>query len=110
MVAKLYWPEEARLSEPEILAKVHAIAERDSRVKGHVLDMVWIHKFDETSTIHIKKALGTNHAAQGSRVFYIIIFRRLEPITTLSGPEFRDAWWQIAVCRCSFIFVPTHVH
>ncbi|KIK35380.1 hypothetical protein CY34DRAFT_586747 [Suillus luteus UH-Slu-Lm8-n1] len=99
MVAKLYWPEEARLSEPEILAKVHAIAERDSRMKGHVPDMVWIHKFDETSTIHIKEALGTNHAAQGSRVFYIIIFRRLEPITTLSGPEFRDAWWQIVVCH-----------
>lgn len=99
MVAKLYRPEKARLSEPEILAKVHAIAERDSRVKGHVLDMVWFHKFDETSTTHIRKASGMNHAAQGSRVFYIIIFRRLEPITTLSGPEFRDAWWQIVVCH-----------
>jgi hypothetical protein len=110
MVAKLYWPEEARLSEPEILAKVHAIAERDLRVQGHVPDMVWFHKFDETSTTHIRKELGMNHAAQGSRVFYIIVFRKLEPITALSGAEFRDAWWQIIVCKYSFIFVLTIIH
>ncbi|KAG1857266.1 hypothetical protein C8R48DRAFT_607377 [Suillus tomentosus] len=99
MVAKLFWPEEARLSEPEILAKVQAIAERDSRVKGHVPDMVWFHRFDETSTAHIRKALGMNHNTQGSWVFYIIVFRKLQPITDLSGPEFRDAWWQIINCH-----------
>lgn len=99
MVAKLYWPEESRLSEPEILVKVQAIAEHDSRVKGHVPDMVWFHKFDETSTTHIRKALEMNNAAEGSRVFYVIVFRRLEPITSLSDPEFRDAWWQIVVCH-----------
>ncbi|KAG1739503.1 hypothetical protein EDD22DRAFT_735512, partial [Suillus occidentalis] len=99
MVAKLYWPEEVCLSEPEILAKVHAIAEHDLRVKGHVLDMVWFHKFYETSTTHIRKELGMNHTAQCSRVFYIIVFRKLEPITALSGAEFHDAWWQIVVCH-----------
>ncbi|KAG2108370.1 uncharacterized protein F5147DRAFT_694687 [Suillus discolor] len=99
MVAKVFWPEEARSSEPEILAKVHAIAERDLRVKGHVPDTVWFHMFDETSTAHIRKALGMNHDTQGSRVFYIIVFRKLEPITDLSGPEFRDAWWQIINCH-----------
>ncbi|KAG2744858.1 hypothetical protein P692DRAFT_20742868 [Suillus brevipes Sb2] len=99
MVAKLYWPEESCLSEPEILVKVQAIAEHDSRVKGHVPDMVWFHKFDETSTTHIRKALGMSNAAEGSCVFYVVVFRRLEPITSLSGPEFRDAWWQIVICH-----------
>ncbi|KAG1784623.1 uncharacterized protein HD556DRAFT_1251073 [Suillus plorans] len=105
MVAKLFWPEEARLSEPEILAKVQAIAERDSWVKGHVPDMVWFHRFDETSTARIRKALGMDHNTQGSRVFYIIVFRKLQPITDLSGPEFRDAWWQIINCSYCLLTV-----
>ncbi|KAG1719638.1 uncharacterized protein EDB91DRAFT_1351878 [Suillus paluster] len=99
LVAKLYWPEESRESEPEILKKVYKIAEREMKVKGHVPDMVWFHKFEGTSTANIRKALGMDDAERGSRVLYIIVFRKLIPITKLSGMEFLTAWWQVVVCH-----------
>lgn len=102
LVFKLYFPEEARLSEPEILAKVYEIAKDDLRVIGHVPDMVWFHRFHETSTTNIRMALGMKDAKRGSRIFYIIVFRKLEPITNLSETEFRKAWRQIFICKYPF--------
>jgi hypothetical protein len=106
LVAKLYWPEEERESEAEILQKVYEIAEKDTegKVKYHVPEMVWSHKFEETSTANIRTALGLKDAERGKRVLYIIVFKKLDPITGLSGDEFLSAWWQIIRCKCSFIF------
>ncbi|KAG1897795.1 uncharacterized protein F5891DRAFT_505686 [Suillus fuscotomentosus] len=97
LVAKLFWPEEARQSEPEILEEVYKIAKDDLDVLGHVPEMVWFHKFEDTSTAIIRKALGIDDA--GSRVLYIIVFKKLEPITTLSGEKFLLAWWQAVKCH-----------
>ncbi|KAG1730541.1 uncharacterized protein EDB91DRAFT_783481 [Suillus paluster] len=99
LVAKLYWPEESRESEPAILKKVYEIAKQEAEVVGHVPEMLWSYKFEETSTAKIRKALGLEDAERGSRVLYIIVFRELIPITTLSGMEFLSAWWQIALCH-----------
>ncbi|KAG2127931.1 uncharacterized protein EDB93DRAFT_1340893 [Suillus bovinus] len=102
LVAKLYWPEETRQSEPDILNEVYKIAQTDPDVLGHVPELVWFHKFEETSTSKIRIALGlkdAERAKQGSRVLYIIVFRKLIPITTLSGKEFLTAWWQIVKCH-----------
>ncbi|KAG2048642.1 hypothetical protein BDR06DRAFT_1024315 [Suillus hirtellus] len=97
LVAKLFWPEEARQSEPEILEEVYKIASADPDVLGHVPEMVWFYKFEDTSTAIIRKALGIDDA--GSRVLYIIVFRKLVPITTLSGEEFLRAWWEVVKCH-----------
>ncbi|KAG2064204.1 hypothetical protein BDR04DRAFT_1035880, partial [Suillus decipiens] len=97
LVAKLFWPEEARQSEPEILEEVYKIAKEDPDVSGHVPEMVWFHKFEGTSTAIIRKALGIDDT--GSRVLYIIVFRKLYPITTLSGDEFLLAWWEVVKCH-----------
>ncbi|KAG2363000.1 hypothetical protein BDR07DRAFT_1405681 [Suillus spraguei] len=97
LVAKLFWPEEARQSEPEILEEVYKIAKEDPDVSGHVPEMVWFHKFEGTSTAIIRKALGIDDT--GSRVLYIIVFRKLYPITTLSGEEFLLAWWEVVKCH-----------
>ncbi|KAG1805113.1 uncharacterized protein HD556DRAFT_1437275 [Suillus plorans] len=102
LVAKLYWPEETRQSEPDILKEVYKIAQTDPDVRGHVPELVWFHKFKETSTSKIRVALGlkdAERAEQGSRVLYIIVFRKLIPITTLSGEEFIAAWWQVVKCH-----------
>ncbi|KAG2358480.1 hypothetical protein BDR07DRAFT_1417738 [Suillus spraguei] len=102
LVAKLYWPEETRQSEPDILEEVYKIAQTDPDVQGHVPELVWFHKFKGTSTSKIRIALGlkdAEEAEQGSRALYIIVFRKLIPITTLSGKEFLDAWWQIVKCH-----------
>ncbi|KAG0706679.1 hypothetical protein DFH29DRAFT_137520 [Suillus ampliporus] len=99
LVAKLYWPEESRESEPEILNQVYQIAQQETEVRGHVPEMVWFYKFEETSTANIRKALGFEDAECGSRVLYIIVFRKLIPITTLGGMEFFSAWWQVVICH-----------
>ncbi|KAG1793255.1 uncharacterized protein HD556DRAFT_1270987 [Suillus plorans] len=102
LVAKLYWPEETRQSEPDILNEVYKIAQTDPDVRGHVPELVWFRKFEETSTSKIRVALGlkdADRAEQGSRVLYIIVFRKLIPITTLSGEEFIAAWWQVVKCH-----------
>ncbi|KIK41000.1 hypothetical protein CY34DRAFT_806604 [Suillus luteus UH-Slu-Lm8-n1] len=101
LVAKLYWPEEERESEAEILKKVYKIAEKDKvgKVKYHVPEMVWSHKFEDTSTANIRTALGLKDAERGRRVLYIIVFKKLDPITDLSEDEFLSAWWQIILCH-----------
>jgi serine/threonine protein kinase len=101
LVAKLYWPEEERESEVEILKKVYEIAMKDEegKVKHHVPEMVWSHKFEDTSTANIRKALGLKDAERGRRVLYIIVFRKLDPITDLSDKQFLAAWWHIVVCH-----------
>ncbi|KAG1748446.1 uncharacterized protein EDB91DRAFT_1047965, partial [Suillus paluster] len=99
LVAKLYWPEESRESEAEILKKVQKIAESEPDVQGHVPEVVWFHKFEGTSTAKIRTALGMDDAKRGSRALYIIVFKKLLPITTLSGDEFLAAWWQVVRCH-----------
>jgi hypothetical protein len=100
LVAKMYWPEESRQSEPDILEEVYKIADRElEEVDGHVPEMVWFHKFEETSTTNIRRALGIDGADGSSRVFYLIVFRKLRPITELSGKEFLRAWWHVVLCR-----------
>jgi hypothetical protein len=102
MVAKLYWPEVSRESEADILERGYQIAEKESQVKGHVPEIVWFHKFDDTSTADTRRMLGIPDAGQGSRVLYLIVIGKLSPITTLSGQEFLQAWWHAVLCRFSF--------
>ena len=101
LVAKLYWPEQSRQSEAEILEEVHKIAAGKAEVKVHIPEVIWSHRFQGTSTAKIRKALGIDDAQGGNRVLYIIVFRKLRPITELSGDEFLRAWWHAVVCRCS---------
>ncbi|KAG2132093.1 hypothetical protein DEU56DRAFT_902391 [Suillus clintonianus] len=35
----------------------------------------------------------------GRRIFYIVVFRKLDPITNLIGDDFLSAWWQIVTCH-----------
>jgi len=74
-------PKQSRESEPDILKKVQAIGEKNPDVNGHISEMVWFHKFDETSTVSIRKILGIDKHDRGSRALYIIVFRKLVPIT-----------------------------
>jgi hypothetical protein len=108
LVAKPYWPEEGRKSEVDILQKVYEIAKKDEegKVKHHVPELVWSRMFEDTSAANIRRAQGIDDAETGRRVFYIIVFRELLPITKLSGDEFLSAWWQIVVCMCSSFYIP----
>ncbi|KAG1744150.1 uncharacterized protein EDB91DRAFT_1080942 [Suillus paluster] len=98
MVAKIFWAEEQRDSEPEILKKVAEIAEKEEAVKGHVPQLLWSHKF-ENPTSAVRKALGVPEAEKGSRVLYILVFRKLLPITALEGEELFNVWRQCILCH-----------
>ncbi|KAG0697235.1 hypothetical protein DFH29DRAFT_160985 [Suillus ampliporus] len=73
--------------------------DREPQMKDYVPKMGWIHKFEEISTAKIQRAQTVDDAEWGSRVLYIIVSRKLLPITKLSGDEFLRAWWKVVVCH-----------
>ncbi|KAG2125371.1 hypothetical protein DEU56DRAFT_892567 [Suillus clintonianus] len=98
MVAKIYWGEENRTSEPEILKKVKEIAEKEESVKGHIPELLYHHTF-RNPTSAIRKALGVPESTAGSRVLHVLIFRKLNPITKLEGKELFEVWRQCILCH-----------
>jgi len=86
-------------SEAEILKTVDKIATETPEVNDHVPEVILSHTFQGTSTATIRGALGIHNAQLGSRVLYIIVFRKIRPITELSGDEFLRAWWHAVVCK-----------
>jgi serine/threonine protein kinase len=97
MVAKIFWAEEQRTSEPDILKKVEEIASSNANVKDHIPDLFWYYKFDEP-TSEIRKLLGSPEPKKGSRALYILVFRKLRPITELYGKDFFNVWQQCILC------------
>ncbi|KAG2096093.1 uncharacterized protein F5147DRAFT_763603 [Suillus discolor] len=91
MVAKIFWGEAGRTSEPKILDKVEEIAKVHQTVEGHIPELLWHHAFTNPTSA-IREALGVPEPSMGSRVLYILVFRKLHPITKLHGKEIFDAW------------------
>ncbi|KAG1739397.1 uncharacterized protein EDB91DRAFT_1248752 [Suillus paluster] len=98
MVAKIFWGEEQRTSEPDILKVVEEIAKKEKTVEGHVPHLLWHHEF-KNPTSAVRKALGIAEPTKGSRVLYILVFRRFLPITDLEGEEFFNVWRQCILCH-----------
>ncbi|KAG2129040.1 uncharacterized protein EDB93DRAFT_145386 [Suillus bovinus] len=95
-----------------MLQNAYSIASEESTVKGHIPDIVWFHKFDETSTTKTTRSLRIQDAdtERCSRVLYIIVFRKLIPITSLSGDDFLSAWWQAVLCHYTLWKHDVHHH
>ncbi|KAG2032563.1 hypothetical protein BDR03DRAFT_1094849 [Suillus americanus] len=98
MVAKIFWGEAGRTSEPKILDKVNEIAKVHPTVQGHIPELLWHHTFT-SPTSAIREALGVPEPTMGSRVLYILVFRKLHPITKLHGKELFDVWRQCILCH-----------
>ncbi|KAG1893861.1 uncharacterized protein F5891DRAFT_985493 [Suillus fuscotomentosus] len=98
MVAKIFWGEASRTSEPEILKKVEEIAKRHATVQGHIPELLWHHTFTNPTSA-IREALDIPEPTTGSRVLYILVFRKLLPITQLHGKELFDVWRQCISCH-----------
>ncbi|KAH0834712.1 hypothetical protein J3R83DRAFT_10260 [Lanmaoa asiatica] len=97
LVAKLFWGEISRASEPEILKKVYKIAEKEPDVHGHVPVMVFHYKFPSSSTATIRLCLGL--PIEGSRELFLILFQTLMKITKLVRDPFLNCWWQTVKCH-----------
>ncbi|KAG1873195.1 hypothetical protein F4604DRAFT_1904115 [Suillus subluteus] len=98
MVAKIFWGEVNRTSEPKILDKVKEIAKVHSTVKDHISELLWHHTFTNPTSA-IREALGVPEPTIGSRVLYVLVFRKLHPITKLYGKELFDVWYQCIQCH-----------
>jgi hypothetical protein len=108
-VVKVYWPEESRVAEGEIINTAREIAEQNEAVKGHIPDLIHSLDFDELSTKGIRTALGVvedkpkkdERKKKTHRVLRVILFRRLYPITDLTGEKFWKAFWECFFCECT---------
>ncbi|KAG2107959.1 uncharacterized protein F5147DRAFT_837161 [Suillus discolor] len=98
MVAKIFWGEASRTSEPEILKKVEEIAKRHPTVQDHIPELLWHHTFTNPTSA-VREALGVPEPSMGSRVLYILVFRKLYPITKLHGKDLFDVWRQCILCH-----------
>ena len=86
LVVKVYWLEESRVSEGEIIENAREIANRNQFVNGHIPDLICLHDFNEFSTKGIRMSLGI--VSKGHRLLQVMLFRRLYPITNLTGKKF----------------------
>ncbi|KAG2137854.1 uncharacterized protein EDB93DRAFT_1090936 [Suillus bovinus] len=98
MVAKFFLGEANRTSEPKILDKVKEIAKVHDTVKDHIPELLWHHTFTNPTSA-IREALGVPEPTTGSRVLYILVFRKLHPITKLHGKDLFDVWYQCIQCH-----------
>ncbi|KAH7891061.1 hypothetical protein F5I97DRAFT_1827025 [Phlebopus sp. FC_14] len=101
VIVKVFWGEKSRRSEPEILAIVEGIAngENGKGVKGHIPKLLCYEELPDTSTGEIRGRLRLDSG--GERVLYVLVFRKLRPITELYGDEFLRAFW--ATVRCHLV-------
>jgi hypothetical protein len=102
LVAKIYWGEEARVSEEEILKNVMEVAEETRPSEDTCPFYSWRRSFT-VSTSTIRKALGLENPEQGSRTLFLLVFKKLSPITELQSDELLDAWRQCVLCESRFV-------
>ncbi|KAF8838060.1 hypothetical protein BDN67DRAFT_1004556 [Paxillus ammoniavirescens] len=98
MVAKIYWGEEARVSEEDILQNVMKVAENHVVVRGHVPVLLLAKKFP-VSTFTVRKALGLENLERGSRTLFLLLSKKLSPIKELQGDDLLNAWRECVLCH-----------
>ncbi|KAH7891085.1 hypothetical protein F5I97DRAFT_1923646 [Phlebopus sp. FC_14] len=84
VIVKVFWGEKSRRSEPGILEIVEGIAqdERNGKeVEGHFPKLLCYEELPDTSTGEIRGRLRLD--SSGERVLYVLVFRKLRPITEL---------------------------
>ena len=99
VVVKIYWPEEVRASEVDILKKAEEYGRKNDLIKKHIPEIV-CHRdpnFPCSSTKTIRQFLGL--PTDGCRRLRIIEFRRLQPITKLKEKEMLAAYLECFFCK-----------
>jgi hypothetical protein len=102
LAVKLYWPEQVRPKETEIIAEARALGRRDPAITNH-LPVVIAEEDFPYFTGNVRNALGVSDGRPGysrSRVMRVIVFTLLEPITKLRKSHFVRAWLECLRCKC----------
>lgn len=111
MIAKLYWAEETRRSEVDIITMIKAF-DNEPDIKGHVPDLHFGHEFPlSTATVRKQLRFDDNTSNQGSRTFRFLVFRKLQPITELQHDVMFRVWSQCVLCKliCLLLFLVVKV-
>ncbi|KAG2125388.1 hypothetical protein DEU56DRAFT_573329 [Suillus clintonianus] len=98
VVAEIFWGEQSRTCEPEILEKVKEIAKVNQSVEGDI-PVLLCHEKLTNPTSSIREALDFLEPTKGSRVLNILVFPKLNPITELHGKELFEVWRQCILCH-----------
>ena len=99
IAVKIYWPEEARTSEVDVLEKAEKYGRNIDFIKNHIPEVV-CHRdpnFLCSSTKTIRKFLGL--PTDGCRRLRIIAFRRLQSIMKLKEKEMLAAYLDCFFCK-----------
>jgi hypothetical protein len=97
LVLKISWPETSRTSEKDMIKRAMQCQNKD--VQGHLPDLVWSGDLQQYSTGLIRNQLAITLGGTRTRIARVMLFRRLHPITELTGEAFWDAFWQIFRCE-----------
>jgi len=99
LAVKIYWPEETRTSEAEILKKAKEHGRKIPFIRNHIPEMV-CHRdpnFLGSSTKTIRQFLGL--PTDGSRRLRVIVFGLLRPIKELKESDMLIAYLQCFFCK-----------
>ncbi|KAH7888350.1 hypothetical protein F5I97DRAFT_684837 [Phlebopus sp. FC_14] len=96
IIVKVFWGEKSRESEPEIL-DIAQDEQNGKDVKCHIPELPCYEELPDTSTGEIRGRLGLD--SSGERTLYVLVFRKLRPITELYGDEFLRAFWVTVRCH-----------
>ena len=108
LAVKIYWPEERRASEVEVLKKAKEYGRKIHFIGNHIPEMV-CHRdpnFLCSSTKTIRQFLGL--PTDGSRRLRVIVFRLLRPIKELKEADMLTAYLQCFFCMYHGRTAPTH--
>jgi hypothetical protein len=100
LVVKIYWPEENRMSEVDILDQAMERGKKIDFIINHIPEVVShadpVFLCGSTKTIRQFLGLGTG----GTRRLRIIVFRRLRSIKELKEKDMLTAYLQAFFCKC----------
>lgn len=97
-VIKLSFPQELRVREHKFIDRALEIAKVNPHTLHHIPEYVAYEEYPETSTGHIRRALGietTNHR----QMYAIVLIQLKAPIYKLSGVDYWRAWWDCFQCH-----------
>ncbi|KAJ7592602.1 hypothetical protein C8J56DRAFT_479642 [Mycena floridula] len=89
--------------EAKIIEQCHTLAAGEHMILDYIPKLVAVQDF-ETSSIHFLLGLPRHRP----KLLQILVFERLEPITSLKGDDFWQAFWDIV--RCHYLLWQLGVH
>lgn len=107
MVAKMYYPETARMDESGLLKVAHSMAgsklDPDGYIQGHLLLLLASNSWEDRYVKQMNTLFNAKRLKRVSRCFRVLVFVKIYPIWELRGDEFIRALWDCMCCESSYL-------